>query len=39
TEAQVRAELSLLEDQVTVSSNTEVKRSTVTINDNLQDSL
>ncbi|CAG8464315.1 8800_t:CDS:2 [Cetraspora pellucida] len=39
TEAQVRAELSLLEDQVTVSNNIEIERSSVTINDDFQDSL
>ncbi|CAG8679302.1 8195_t:CDS:2, partial [Racocetra fulgida] len=39
TEAQVRAELSLLEDQVTVSNNTEIERNSVTINDDFQDSL
>ncbi|CAG8635723.1 7154_t:CDS:2, partial [Racocetra persica] len=39
TEAQIHAKLSLLETQVYVSSNLEVERSLVTINEDLQDSL
>ncbi|CAG8534645.1 8138_t:CDS:2 [Racocetra fulgida] len=39
TEAQIRAKLLLLETQVNVSSNLEVERSLVTINEDPQDSL